>query len=75
MEVNGKIAKQMLAEAIGEHERGEYDHLVVVGDLGEVEPDETRAVLLVNDHGNCALYSIRRRAYRGEKLKLIADCV
>lgn len=75
MKVNGKMAKRMLADAISEHERGEYDYLVVVGDLSEVEPDETRAVLHVNDHGNCALYSTRQRAYKGEKLKLIADCV
>lgn len=75
MKVNGKMAKQMLADAIGYHERREYDCLVVVSDTSEVEPGETRTVLHVNDHGNCALYSIRRRAYKGEKLKLIADCV
>lgn len=75
MKVNGPTAKRMLEDALFSHKYREYDYLVVVSDTSEVEPGETRNVLHINDHGNCSLYSIRRRAYRGEKLKLIADCV
>lgn len=58
-----------LQQAIEEHERDEFDGLVVA-DLSEVPADYLGAVLHVNERGNCALYS-----WNGDKQTLIAGCV
>ena len=58
-----------LKQAIEEHERGEFDGLVVA-DLSEVPEDYDGAVLHVNERGNFALYR-----FRLGKATEIASCV
>lgn len=51
-------AQKIIEQAIREYECDEFDGLVVA-DTSEVPSDYEGAVLHINDHGNCELYSCK----------------